>query len=300
MDFLWEDHLELIHSYGPKGLEMASIDWLIPENIRYISSSLESYNLFFTSLMKVIDIAMENNDYEKQDIFSEFLDTGMGEYIYTWLGKKFLPFLIFPMKIEDDNEFTSPQFSRLISNLMAFSRSAQEPPVAQAPLEVVQAPLEVAQAPLEVAQAPLEVAEAPLEVAEAPLEVAQAPLEVAQAPLEVAQAPLEVAQAPLEVAQAPLEVAPLPPPQPETPLEYFMPSNSLLWQFASIPIMARDTFKEVEAQEAKVQELKVQEAKVQEDLQTVNTVREAIRRRRITIKKNGRYSRVKTRRRHLN
>ena len=250
MEYLWEDHLELIHSYAPKGLEMACIDWLTPENIGYVSSSLDSYNTFFIGIMKMIDIVMEDSDYKMQDTISEFLDTGMGEYLYKWLGDAFLPFLIFPMKIEDDNEFTSAQFSRLISTLMDFSRVARGPAAPPAPVPL----------------------EPPLEVA-APLEV---PLEV---PLEP---PLE---APLEVA-----LPPLPPPQLQpNPFDIFMPTNSLLWQYASLPIMAKDTFKEAKA---------VEQAQPVETL--IKTVREAIRSRRLTIKKNGRYSRVKTRRRHLN
>ena len=232
MEYLWEDHLELIHSYAPKGLEMACIDWLTPENIGHVSSSLDSYNTFFIEIMKMIDIVMEDSDYKMQDTISEFLDTGMGEYLYKWLGGAFLPFLIFPMKIEDDNEFTSAQFSRLISTLMDFSRVARGP-----------------------------------------------------------AAPL-VPPAPLEAPPAPLEVALLSPPLPllsPNPFDIFMPTNSLLWQYASLPIMAKDTFKEAKAAE-----------QAQPVETPIKTVREAIRSRRLTIKKNGRYSRVKTRRRHLN
>jgi hypothetical protein len=56
MEYLWEDHLELIHSYAPKGLELASIDWLTPENVAYMSSSLESYNEFFIEIIEIIDV----------------------------------------------------------------------------------------------------------------------------------------------------------------------------------------------------------------------------------------------------
>jgi len=265
MDYLWEDHLELIHLYAPKGLEMASIDWLTPENIGYLSSSLESYNVFFIAIMKMIDIVMEDSDYKMQDKISEFLDAGMGEYIFTWLGPKFIPFLIFPMKIEDDNEFTSSQFSRLITTLMDFSRSARA-----------------------VAQVPLEVAAPPLEVVAPPLEVVAPPLEVVVPPLEAAEAPLEPPEAPLEPPEAPLEVAPLPLP-PQNPFDVFMPTDSLLWQYASLPAMVKDKFEEAKV----VEQIRAPEP-------PVKTVREAIRSRRLTIKKNGRYSRVKTRRRHLN
>jgi len=254
MEYLWEDHLELIHSYAPKGLEMACIDWLISENIVHVSSSLDSYNTFFIEIMKMIDIVMEDSDYKMQDTISEFLDTGMGEYLYKWLGDKFLPFLIFPMKIEDDNEFTSAQFTRLISTLMDFSRVARAPP---------------------------------------------APLEVVAAPLEVVAAPLEVAPPPPPPPQPP---PPPPPPLLTNPFDIFMPTNSLLWQYASLPSMVKDTFQEkkmLEQMQSAI--IKVEEPKVVEQVQLPSiTVQEAIRRRRLTIKKNGRYSRVKTRRRHLN
>ena len=279
MEYLWEDHLELIHSYAPKGLEMACIDWLTSENIAHVSSSLDSYNTFFIEVMKMIDIVMEDSDYKMQDTISEFLDTGMGEYLYKWLGDKFLPFLIFPMKIEDDNEFTSAQFTRLISTLMDFSRVARAPP---APLEIVVAPLEIVAAPLEVVAAPLEVVAAPLEVVAAPLEVAPPP-----------------------APPSPPPPPPLPPPPPSlltNPFDIFMPTNSLLWQYASLPSMVKDTFQEQKMlQQMQSAIIKVEEPKVEEQVQLPSiTVQEAIRRRRLTIKKNGRYSRVKTRRRHLN
>ena len=272
MEYLWEDHLELIHSYAPKGLEMACIDWLTSENIAHVSSSLDSYNTFFIEVMKMIDIVMEDSDYKMQDTISEFLDTGMGEYLYKWLGDKFLPFLIFPMKIEDDNEFTSAQFTRLISTLMDFSRVARAPP---APLEIVVAPLEIVAAPLEVVAAPLEVVAAPLEVAPPP------------------------------APPSPPPPPPLPPPPPSlltNPFDIFMPTNSLLWQYASLPSMVKDTFQEQKMlQQMQSAIIKVEEPKVEEQVQLPSiTVQEAIRRRRLTIKKNGRYSRVKTRRRHLN
>ena len=71
--------------------------------------------------------------------------------------------------------------------------------------------------------------------------------------------------------------------------------------------MVKDTFQEqkmlqqMQSPIIKVEESKVEEPKVVEQVQPSSiTVQEAIRRRRLTIKKNGRYSRVKTRRRHLN
>ena len=154
MEHIWEDHIELIHSYCPKGLEFATIDWLIPENLEYLPSTLESFNKFFVEMMVMIDIVMEDNDYKVLDMISEFLDTGMGNHILTWLGESFRPFLIFPMKVEEDNEFTNAQFSRLISNLMQYSRAkpkevAPEPvPLAPSPEPLLEPPLEVA-APLE-------------------------------------------------------------------------------------------------------------------------------------------------------
>jgi len=72
-----------------------------------------------------------------------------------------------------------------------------------------------------------------------------------------------------------------------------MPTTSLLWQYASLPTMVQDTFKEPKAAEPKAAEQIVA-------VEPIKTVRDAIRSRRLTIKKNGRYSRVKTRRRHLN
>ena len=37
-DELWDDHLELIRLYAPRGLESISISWMTPENIEFVHS----------------------------------------------------------------------------------------------------------------------------------------------------------------------------------------------------------------------------------------------------------------------
>jgi hypothetical protein len=78
-----------------------------------------------------------------------------------------------------------------------------------------------------------------------------------------------------------------------------MSVDSLLWQYASLPSMVKDAYKEPKAVEC-VQQIELVEPILELAEPPVKTVQEAIRRRRLTIKKNGRYSRVKTKRRHLN
>jgi hypothetical protein len=179
----------------------------------------------------MIDTVMEEGDYKAQDRISEFLDNGMGRNIVTWLGNRFSPFLIFPTLVEDDNEFTSAQFSLLISNLMNFTRFAR--------------------------------------LAEEPIYTPAPP-------------PL-----------------PLPPP----PFQDLFPKNSLLWQYASMPAPPPPP------PPPPVEELPLTADEViEEDIPLIadeiveeppSTVKEAIRKRRLTIRKNGKYSRVKTRRSHL-
>lgn len=114
---VWNDHLELIHLYAPSGLESAASAWLTPENIDHVHSSLEEYNRFFIESLVAIDTAMTAPDSDMEDIMSEFLDFAIKDLIRTWLGEEYKPFLIFPMKDEDDDEFTDEQFNILIINL---------------------------------------------------------------------------------------------------------------------------------------------------------------------------------------
>ena len=139
MDSLWEDHLELVHMYTPKGLETASMEWMTPENISYVSSSLELYNRFFIEFIEAIDIVMSDDDIGLQDTFSDFLDLKMGTIISSWLSNM-KEFLIFPTQPSQDDEFTDEQFSRLIDNLVAFSkatRAVPEPVVIPMPEPVI-------------------------------------------------------------------------------------------------------------------------------------------------------------------
>jgi hypothetical protein len=75
LESLWEDHIELVQRYCPKGLEHASIDWMTPENIETVSSPLSDYNRFFIDFATNLDKYIENEDYARQDIMSEFLDS---------------------------------------------------------------------------------------------------------------------------------------------------------------------------------------------------------------------------------
>ena len=118
-----DDVLELVHKYCAKGLEVVSMDWFTPENIEQVSSPLEDYMEFFRRFSKELDASVEANDDKRQDVLSEVLDESMGESITEWL-KDHPSLLIFPVDVEDDDEFTEAQFSRLINALLVFSYKA--------------------------------------------------------------------------------------------------------------------------------------------------------------------------------
>ena len=141
-----DDTLELIHMYCAKGLEVVSIEWFTPENIEQVSSPLEDYMGFFIEFCKQLDASIENNDDKTQDILSEFLDESMGEIISRWLDETHSKLLIFPMRIEDDDEFTEAQFSRLINALLMYSyKPVREP---EAPLRLEPEALRLPPVPL--------------------------------------------------------------------------------------------------------------------------------------------------------
>jgi len=118
---LCDDILELVHMYCAKGLEVVSMDWLTPENIEQVWSPLDEYMRFFIEFSKRLDTSIANDDDKQQDILSEFLDESMGETIRQWLDEKHSSLLIFPVRVEDDDEFTETQFSRLINALLMYS-----------------------------------------------------------------------------------------------------------------------------------------------------------------------------------
>jgi hypothetical protein len=120
---LWDDHIELVQRYCPKGLEVASIEWMTPENIESVSSRLEEYNKFFIDFAKNIDKFIETDDFAQQDIMSEFLDSSICTTFSEWLGDS--EFAIFPMNIVNDDIFTESQFRLLINSLLAYVKNSK-------------------------------------------------------------------------------------------------------------------------------------------------------------------------------
>ena len=133
VDSLWDDHLELVHMYCPKGLEAASTEWFTPENIETLYNPLDEYNDYFVEFIHELDYAISNEDYERQDVLSGFLDADICNIFKEWLGDS--RFIIFPMSSEEEDEFTDAQFSELIRALMEQASDTQ-------PVEEVVAPVE--------------------------------------------------------------------------------------------------------------------------------------------------------------
>jgi hypothetical protein len=134
VDSLWDDHLELVHMYCPKGLEAASTEWFTPDNIETLYSPLDEYNDYFVEFIHELDSAISNEDYERQDVLSGFLDADICNIFKRWLEDS--PFIIFPMSPEKEDEFTDSQFKALIRALM--NHAAAVEPVE----EVVALPVE--------------------------------------------------------------------------------------------------------------------------------------------------------------
>ena len=120
---LWDDHLELVQRYCPKGLEK-SIEWMTPENILTLHTSLELYNKFFVDFVIQLDIVIMGEDDAAQDEMSEFLDTKICSIISDWVSKKSL--LIFPMNPKEDDEFL--HMGKLIETLLDDVSAQIKPP----------------------------------------------------------------------------------------------------------------------------------------------------------------------------
>ena len=113
---LWEDHLELVQRYCPKGLEQAAMEWMTPENISCLHSPLKDYNKFFIDCIIKLDMTIMAEDYASQDELSELLDTKMCTIISDWVTMK--EFLIFPTSPTEDDEFSEKRFGDLINALL--------------------------------------------------------------------------------------------------------------------------------------------------------------------------------------
>ena len=118
-DSLWESHFELIERYCPKGLEVASMEWLTPENIGAMESSLDEYNRFFVEFVDVLDKTIVDDNYALQDELSEFLDTTISRVIFEWLGDS--PFVIFPVDVADDDICTDTRLMKLVDALVKYT-----------------------------------------------------------------------------------------------------------------------------------------------------------------------------------
>jgi len=122
---IWDDHMELIRVYAPKGLECVTTTWITDENIEYVHSSLRDYNIFFLNILTMIDSAYEHSDTVAEDIISKFLDAEMPQTVNTWMGD-LKDFLIFPMSFEYEDEFTDDQFAKVLTALMEYSKKYEE------------------------------------------------------------------------------------------------------------------------------------------------------------------------------
>ena len=274
MDSLWEDHLELVHMYTPKGLETASMEWMTPDNISYVSSSLELYNRFFIEFIEAIDIVMSDDNIGLQDTFSEFLDLKMGAIISSWLSNM-KEFLIFPTEPSQDDEFTDEQFSRLIDNLVAFSKATRAVPV-----------------PVSVGISAVE----PNVISEAAISEA-AKSEAAKS--EAAKSEAAISEAAIS------EVKPeIPDPIKNLfPHAYRQDSQTDIWNYLSAPAMLSGIQAPQYASQyvpSPAAPVPVPVTPVQEE-EPPKTVAEAIKHRRMTLRRTGRRAiepRVKTRRSH--
>jgi hypothetical protein len=105
----WTDMEEFITLYGPANLNTS--DWLTPEHVDELHSSIEDYNRFCTEIIQQFDAALMDENMPVQDAISDFLDELYG-VMNSWLGDS--PFMIFPGPFEDQDEI-SPKVAESIT-----------------------------------------------------------------------------------------------------------------------------------------------------------------------------------------
>jgi len=113
-EFIWTDMSEFIESYGP-GLDTS--DWLTPEHVNELHSSIEDYNRLCTDIIQDFDAALMDENVPVQDAISDFLD-GLYEVVEAWIGES--PFMIFPGPFEDPDEISPKVAEQLVAALEAY------------------------------------------------------------------------------------------------------------------------------------------------------------------------------------
>ena len=137
---LWDDHMELIHLYAPRGLESIASSWFSPESVEHVYSSLEEYNRFFLEFLIEVDGILISGDTDGENNIANFLDEDMGVIIRDWLGEEYGAFLIFPMNSDSEDEFTDEQLSNLVTALVEFS-AKHEPEIKEVEAVRVELPM---------------------------------------------------------------------------------------------------------------------------------------------------------------
>lgn len=122
LEQVWEDHLELVRNWAPRGLEELGLAWLEPENADTLHSSLSDWNLLLLDFLELIDEAIAEEDDALQSKVSQFLDEDIATVFEQWLDGPERAFFIFPLKgVTADGEFTDQQMMALIQALREYS-----------------------------------------------------------------------------------------------------------------------------------------------------------------------------------
>ena len=108
-DSLWDNSLDLITEYAPKHFKPYFDAWLQPEKIAQIRD-LTDLDLTLREIVAQIDVAVIENDDEKQDGLAELLDSELHGLIKDWLGTRFQQLLLFPSDEEQESDDTRLKF----------------------------------------------------------------------------------------------------------------------------------------------------------------------------------------------
>lgn len=118
-DTLWENVLDLITGYAPSHFKPHFDDWLMPEKIAQIRDLVELDGIL-RDLVAQIDVAVIENDDEKQDILADLLDSELYQLIKDWLGTRFHQLLVFPS--DEDLETDDTRLKFVILSLSIYSK----------------------------------------------------------------------------------------------------------------------------------------------------------------------------------
>lgn len=105
-ELLWDNHLELVGQFAPKGLRDFALVWLNPGNVGGRADMLEGLNSYFLQVVDQYDVALDTENESLQNLLAEFVDERITIILDRWLQGK-SEYRIYPEVGASGEEFSA-------------------------------------------------------------------------------------------------------------------------------------------------------------------------------------------------